>query len=405
MFHPTAEVMGIEILRARLFHLAAAVRYVPKVSGHRVIAHFTGILLRGKHCIFDSSALIGLTDIDNRFRQRDQPLGVADILECGQGRGRNDKRLRVCHPHVLGGMNDEPAQNEHRVATALDEPHCVVKSGVCIAPAQRLAERGQKIVIQILIIGERLTLNGLLGIGKRHMDAPVCLWRCGQDGEFKCVICGPQIAARHLCNMIERTLLNRSGIGAEPLAFILQSLEKRSSDIIDRERLERKNAAARDNCGRHGRIRIFGRRSDKYDRPLFDGRKQGIGLRLIEAMALIEHEIGAAVVHFEIITRPIDRFFDVGNTCIDGVKFDKVGIGLCGNDVGERRFPASGRAPEDTASQPVERNRAPQKTSLCDDVFLPDKVVQCRCAHALCERFCFFLVVVKIKQVHYSPMS
>ena len=49
------------------------------------------------------------------------------------------------------------------------------------------------------------------------------------------------------------------------------------------------------------------------------------------------------------------------------------------------------------ASQTVERNGAPQKAPLRDDVLLPHKVVERGGTHALGERLRLFFVVVKVK--------
>lgn len=65
-------------------------------------------------------------------------------------------------------------------------------------------------------------------------------------------------------------------------------------------------------------------------------------LRLIEAVALVQHQIGALAVHFQIVPRGIHRFFHVRHARIDGVELDKVPVRAERDDIGERRLAAAG---------------------------------------------------------------
>ena len=205
--------------------------------------------------------------------------------------------------------------------------------------------------------------------------------------------------------MIERRVLYLGRVCAKPLALIVQGAHERAADLLHGERLELKDAAAGYDRGRHRGVRVLRRRADEHDGALLDRGEQGVRLRLVEAVALVQHEVGASAEHLQVVARLVDRLFDVRNARIDGVELDKRRVGARRNDVGERRLARAGRPPEDAAAQPIERDGAPQKAALRDEVLLPHELIHGVGAHALRERLRFFFVIVEIKQIHYLMSS
>ena len=132
-------------------------------------------------------------------------------------------------------------------------------------------------------------------------------------------------------------------------------------DLLFRKALEFEHAATRNDGGRHRGVGIFRSGTDKYDRSLLDGRKEGIGLRLIETMALVEKKISLLSVHFQTVARLFHCLFHVRDAALHGVQFDEITVGRRSDDVRERRFAAAGRAPENTTAKPVHRNSAAQQ--------------------------------------------
>src|SRR5699024_7015245 len=148
--------------------------------------------------------------------------------------------------------------------------------------------------------------------------------------------------------------------------------------------------------GRHGRVGIFRRGADKDDGPLLDGGQKGIRLRLVEAVALVQKKIGLFSVQFAGVARVLHRLFSVGDPALNGLRFDKLAVRGGSDDVGERGFSASGRAPENTAAQPVQADGAPQETAGSHNVLLADKLVQIVGPHLVRQRLCVVFVVVQI---------
>ena len=287
---PTAVVVRVFIPRALRLVRAAAVGIVLQIGRNIVVSHLARGALGSIHRQDDRIGLFSLAHIDDGVAQRDQPLGRAQLFKRRERRRRHDKRVRVCHADVFARMNDEAAKNVHRVAPSLDQAESVVQRCVGVAPAQALAEGGQNVVIGVLVVGERLALNGLLGVGEGDVNAPVGGGRRGEDGEFERVVRRAQVPRAHLRDMRYRLFIHLRLVGVQPLARG-ERLFERATDLPVREPPELEDAAAGDDCGRHTRVGIFRRRTDKEDSPLLDGGQERIGLRFVEAVALVEQKV------------------------------------------------------------------------------------------------------------------
>ena len=129
------------------------------------------------------------------------------------------------------------------------------------------------------------------------MNTAVGGGRRGEDGELERIVRRAQIPRAHLRDMRYRLFIHLRFIGVESLARG-ERLFERALDFPVREPPELEDAAAGDDSGRHARVRVFRRRADKNDGSLLDGGQERIGLRLIEAVALVEQEIGFFAVQF-----------------------------------------------------------------------------------------------------------
>ena len=399
LLHPAAVVVRVLVRFALRFGFAAAVRRILQMRRHRIVAHFARGALGGVHREDHGIGFFRLAHIDDRVAERDQPFGRAEMLEGDERGGRHDQRVRVRHTDVLTRVDDEAAQDEERVAAALDQAEGVIERGVGVAPPQALAEGGEEIVIGVLVIGERLALDGLLGIGEGDADGPVGRGRRRQNGELERVVSRAQIARRHARDVRDGGLLHLHAIVGEPFGRGQRGAQG-ARDLFLGKALKLKDAAAGDDRGGHGRVRVLRRRADQDERPLFDGGQERIGLRLVEAVTLVQQQIGAFSVQFQGIARIFHRLFDVCDAALHGVQLDKIPARRLGDDVGERRLAAAGRPPEDTASQPVQADGAPQEAALRDDVLLPDKFIQALRPHFFRERLGAVLVLIPIEQVH-----
>lgn len=240
-------------------------------------------------------------------------------------------------------------------------------------------------------------MYGLLGVGESDVNVPSLLRRGGKNGELQGVIRGAQIAARSLGDVVERVAVDGDVVHAQPLALIGEGFLHCPHNILRRKPPELEHAAARNYCGGHRGIGIFSRGAYKNNSALLDGGQEGIGLGLVEAVALVEHEIGALAVHLQVVFRLLHGFFDVRHARLHGVELYELAVGGLGDYIGEGSFTRAGRAVKYAAAQAVERDSAAQKAALGNYVFLTYEVVEVVGAHALGERLCNLGIAVKIE--------
>ena len=240
-------------------------------------------------------------------------------------------------------------------------------------------------------------MNGLFRVRKRDSHVSFAVGIAGERGKLQRVIRGAQIPRRHLGNMLQSFFVRKDIFLAQALMAVGQRLFQRVDNIVVGKVFKFKHTATGNDSGRHRRIRIFRRRTDKDNRALFDSRQKRVALRFIKTVTFVQQKIRTLVVHFQIVTRRFHRLFHVRNPCIDGVELDKLPVRPQSDYVGKGSFPTAGRAPKNTATQPIGGNRAAQKRAFRNDMLLPDKLVQRIRAHPLCQRLRRFFIVVKIK--------
>ena len=231
------------------------------------------------------------------------------------------------------------------------------------------------------------------------MNAPVRRGRRGEHGELERVVRRAQIPRRRARNVREGVRVHFYVVSAQSLARSERRLQ-RAADLLLGQPLELKHAAAGDDRGRHGRVRVFRRRADKDDRALLDERQQRIELRLVETVALVEQKIGALVVELERRARVLRSFLHIGDAALHCVQLDEIAVCRARDNVRERRLAAAGRSPKDAAPQPVQPDGAAQKAPLRNDMALPDELIEVGRAHLLRKRLCRVFIVVQIKEVH-----
>ena len=108
-------------------------------------------------------------------------------------------------------------------------------------------------------------------------------------------------------------------------------------------------------------------------------------LRFVEAVYLVHEDDGSGAV----LARP----FRVGHHLLDFFdpgqhrgKFDEIGMGHAGDDLGQRGFADAGRPPEKQRAGVVALDLHPQRLAGRENVFLSDKLIQRTRAHAIGQR-------------------
>ena len=186
--------------------------------------------------------------------------------------------------------------------------------------------------------------------------------------------------------MLERIIVCNHAHAAQASFAVAQRGTHTVQHVLARERIKLENAAAADNGGRHGNHRIFGRRTDEANRPLFNRRQNGVALRLVPAVTLVEQQIGRLAGRAAAILGFFQYLAHVGHAACHGVHFYKRAVRGFGDHRRKRRLSAAGRPVKNAACQPVRLNGTAQQPSLADNMLLADEFIERACAHAIGKR-------------------
>ena len=125
------------------------------------------VFQRGVNGQVGAVALVGGGDINRRFRQRNPRLGPADKFRHLQRRVGQHQSHRVRQAHVLRRANHNPPRDEARVFAGVNHLRQPVQRRVRVAAAHGFDERGNCVVVRVLVvIHHGLFLDALLGGGQ-----------------------------------------------------------------------------------------------------------------------------------------------------------------------------------------------------------------------------------------------
>ncbi len=168
-------------------------------------------------------------------------------------------------------------------------------------------------------------------------------------------------------------------------ALVGERATEQRDEFVFGERLEGVDAAAGEQRGDDLEGGILGGGADEPDGAALDVGKEGVLLRLVEAMDLVDEEDGArAVVRgFFRVDHDLLDLLDAGE---DGGELDEGGVRGLGDDLGEGGFADAGRSPEDHGGGVVRFDLHAQRLAGPDEVLLADVFVERAGPHALGQR-------------------
>ena len=143
---------------------------------------------------------------------------------------------------------------------------------------------------------------------------------------------------------------------------------------------------SRQECGVDLERRVFGGRADEDDVAGLDARQEGVLLRLVEAVNLVDEDNRAAP------GRPAQAFglrhhlADFLDARQHGAERDEPRLRRVGDDPRERRLAGARRPPEDDRLEQVALDRLAQRPAGCQQLLLADEFVEGPRPHPLGER-------------------
>ena len=286
-------------------------------------------------------------------------------------------------------MDHDAPGDELGVLPRVDHPGEPVEGGVGVAAAHRLDEGGDDVVVHVagLVVGQapsgvRLEDvvdgdgHGVLGGGVAGVGH---LARELERGER-----GAAVPAGQRDDRVERLVREREG-PRETVGVVEGAADQRAHGPVV-EGLELDDPRPRDEGGVDLEVRVLGRGADEDDGAVLDGVEQGVLLRAVEAVDLVDEEDRATARREQPALGGLDLAPEVLDRAGDGRDLHELGVRRVGDDARERRLARAGRAVQDDRRERVMLDRPAQPRALAHRLRLPHVALEGLRAHAHGER-------------------
>ena len=298
------------------------------------------------------------------MRPRASGIGEADVL--------------ARHPH-------QPAGEVVGVLAGGEHAGQPVERGVGVALAHRLVEGGDEVEVLLprLVVEQDLPLRHPRD--RRGVDLAVAAGGLG-GGHLEQVQGGAGVARGELGEAGERLVVDLDPQRAETQLAVVQGPAQQRHDVGLGERLQHHHPAARQQRRVQLERRVLGGRPHQHDVAPLDVGEEGVLLRLVEAVDLVDEDQRA----------PPPRLAQPGG--VDHHRLDlldprghrrerhELEVGLPRDDQGEGGLAAPRRPPEDERRHPVAADGLAEEAPLPHHRALPQHLVEGPRAHALGER-------------------
>ena len=158
-----------------------------------------------------------------------------------------------------------------------------------------------------------------------------------------------------------------------------------AGQLFGRQRFEDEHAHPREERRDHLERRVLGRGAEQHDGAVLHVWQEGVLLRLVEAMDLVDEEDRAAAA---LPDHPglLDHAPDVLHAGADGGERPELEAGAAGDDPGEGRLAAAGRPPEDHRGNAVLLDHPAEGLAGAEEVLLSEELLEGARAHPVGER-------------------
>ena len=334
-------------------------------------------------------------DIDGGLGQVDSALGVPDDLGRLERGFSNEKSLRIGVANIFGGMNHHAARDVLRILPTVDHAGKPIERRVGIAAAHGLDERGNDVVVHVLVlvVGER-PMRGRLAhdIGG---DEGRLVGRARFHhlrGEFERGEGRASIAAGKQHDGRKRVVRKRETPAQPPI--VDKRVVHKLRDLVVGKGMKLHHARPADERRVHFEEGVFRRCADEDEDAVLDRVEQRVLLAAVETMDLVDEQDGSQTLHGQALFSCVDFPAQIGNSAADGRHLHERRLRVLGDDVGKRGFPRSSGAVEDDRAERVPLDGGAQPTSLAHGFGLPHHFVKHAGAHAHGERSHFGAALV-----------
>ena len=155
--------------------------------------------------------------------------------------------------------------------------------------------------------------------------------------------------------------------------------------VIIVEAPQYKDLRTRQQCADQFEGRVFRRGADEDHRAVLDDRQEGILLRAVEAMDLVDEKKGA-LAHLAAFPRRIEHLAQIRHAGKDRRQRLEYQIGALRQKSGDRRLAAARRAPKDHRRQFAVRDHSADRGIGAEQMVLPDDLRQAARAQQVGQR-------------------
>ena len=352
-------------------------RCIAQVRRHRTRAVLPDEGLRGLPGDIRGVGLRSDGQIEHRLRQRQLALGRAEPLVGLRGVQRDAQRARIGQADVLAGHAHQAPGDVARVGAAVDHAREPVQRAVRAAAAHRLVQRRDRVeeLVAALVVAAQLRTQTALE--RRLVQRPV------GAGHAHHVLEGVEQPARIAVGIGDQAL-RRGGLRGGRGQRLAGSRQQRQQLGLA-QRLEHMHRRARQQRRVDLEGRVLGRRTDEGEQTRLDMRQEGVLLRLVEAVHLVDEDDAAPPPRLRAL-RALDRLADVLDPAQHRGDRHEVGVEGLGGEPRQRRLAHARRAPQDHRMRPARHEGRAQRLARAQQVGLADHLVDVARAQPLGQR-------------------
>ena len=166
----------------------------------------------------------------------------------------------------------------------------------------------------------------------------------------------------------------RVGLGGGALGLEAPLEQGAGGVVVERVEAEQRRPAEQRRV--HLEERVLGGGADQRDEPALDAGEQGVLLRLVEAVHLVEEQDRALAPLAEPVPGPLEGVAHVLHAGAHRAQLLEGLAGVGGDGLGQGRLPGARRPPEDHRRQPVGLHQRPQRLPRAEQLLLADDVVE-----------------------------
>ena len=229
-------------------------------------------------------------------------------------------------------------------------------------------QRGDLVVESVATLVEAAhAVGGGLG---RHFAGDFATVLDEAGGNFEQVQRTTAIAIGSDCQRFQSLRCGTQPARSQPAFFICQCRGQQGHEIRRLEWTQRVNLRTRQQRGVHFEGRVFGSGAHEHQRAVFDIGQEGVLLRLVEAVHLVQEQERALACRAAANLRGVHHFTHILHARLHGGKLRELGIGRLGYQPRQRGLAGTRRPPEQSAMQGSAFGKAPQRLARAQQMAL-----------------------------------